>query len=114
LRRRLNEQYLLKRLTDCGTTSHISRADASVYLNRWSAELNPSGDTENDRDMALWLEHDGKKIRQNIETLKSQLAVEEVVQTAVSNKAALMDGFAKVVNVLSEQDKKALIDLLGK
>ena len=112
LRRKLNEKYLVRRLTDRNSKLRMSMSEVNIHLQRWYAELGKENDLDNDQEIATWLEREGKKVQENIDILRNDAITEDVLNTAASNKVALMKGLKKILKKLTEEEKQNVIEQL--
>ena len=112
LRRKLNEKYLVRRLTDRNSKLRMSMSEVYSHLQRWYADLGKEKDLDNDQEIATWLEREGKKVQEKIEIIRNDAITEDVLNTAASNKAALMNGLKKILKKLTEEEKQNVIEQL--
>ena len=86
-----------------------SQAEAVKYLMKWYLEQGKPNWDDGDRDVATWLERDGKAIQNRIEDLKNEGVAKQLLALAQVRKSALLDGFAKVFETLSPEEKEMVI-----
>jgi acetyl-CoA carboxylase/biotin carboxylase 1 len=110
LRRRLNEQTMIRAMkSDIQGSQSISHADGMGYLKKWYFEHGSTNWEDGDKEVATWLERDGKAISTKIEGLKEQSMATQLMALAKANKSALLDGLAKVFETLSVEDKEMVL-----
>lgn len=109
LRRRLNEQTMVRTMKNIHGGKSVTQAEAIGYLKKWYFERGSTNWEDGDKDVAGWLERDGKSINAKIETLKEESVATELLALAKSNKSALLDGLAKVFETLSAEDKDMVL-----
>jgi acetyl-CoA carboxylase/biotin carboxylase 1 len=109
LRRRLNEQTMVRTIRNINSTVPVTQANAIQRLKEWYFEHGKTDWEEDDRDVATWLERDGKAINAKIDGLKSESMTTELLALAKANKSALLDGMAKVFETLSAEEKDMVL-----
>lgn len=111
LRRRLNEEYILKKLVP--VSKNMTRPTALELLKTWYA--GDSFDT-NDRAVATWYEEHTKDVAGKLEELKQEGIAREVatmLSTGGSSKAGALKGLAAAAQKLSPEEKAALVAMLS-
>lgn len=109
LRRRLNEQTMVRTMKNMHGGKLFSQAEAVKYLMKWYLEHGKPNWDDGDRDVATWLERDGKAIHNRIEDLKNEGVAKELLSLAQVQKSALLGGLAKVFETLSPEEKEMVI-----
>ena len=105
LRRRLNEQTMVRAIKNVAGKNSISQTDAITHLKTWYFEQGKANWDDADRDVATWLERDGKAINGKIEGIGNERVTTELLALAKDNKSALLGGMAKVFETLSSEEK---------
>ena len=109
LRRRLNEQALVRAIKNIHDSQLITQSQAIAYLKTWYFEQGQTNWEEGDRDVAMWMERDAKAINAKIEDLRNASVVTELLELAKANKSALLGGLAKVFETLSPEEKDMVL-----
>lgn len=129
VRRRLNEEYILRKMASVagGSASSASRAGSSgsssspaaklrarhlQLLAAWSAvaEFDKS-----DREVAQWYEENKKTIQEKLEALKADTVSNEIRELIRTNKKdnAAWKGVREVMRVMPVEDKEKLLKFLS-
>jgi acetyl-CoA carboxylase / biotin carboxylase 1 len=108
LRRRLNEQTMVRAIQSVNQHTPFSHAEALGRLKTWYFESDKAN-WDDDKEIASWLERDGKVIASKIESLKTEVIASEVLSLAKVSKDALLDGMAKVFATLSNEEKEKVL-----
>ena len=111
LRRRLNEEYVLKRMAAAQSKELVSRASNLRTLEAWSGV--PSFDTD-DMSVAVWYEENRKVVGEKIDALKSEAVAWDVASLLRSNKNGGLKGVAQVLSMLPVDEKEEVLKWLGK
>jgi acetyl-CoA carboxylase/biotin carboxylase 1 len=109
LRRRLNEQTVVRAMTTLHGGKSVSQADAIGYLKKWYFEHGATNWEDGDKDVAGWLEQNNKTISAKIEALKDESMTTELMALAKANKTALLEGLSKVFETLTIEEKESVI-----
>jgi len=109
LRRRLNEQSMVRTMRNMQGGKLFSQSEAVKYLKKWYlAHGKPNWD-DGDKDVATWLERDSQSIHGKIEDLKNENVAKELVTLSKVNKSALLGGLSKVFETLSPEEKEMVL-----
>ncbi len=111
LRRRLNEEYVLKRMAASQSKELVSRAANLRTLEAWSAV--PNFDTD-DTKVAMWYEDNRKMISDKIEALKAETVAYDVAALLRGNKTGGLKGVAQVLSMLPVDEKEEVLKWLAK
>jgi acetyl-CoA carboxylase / biotin carboxylase 1 len=111
LRRRLNEEYLIKRMSAAQSKELVSRGSSLKTLEAWSAI--PSFD-KNDQEVAIWYEENRKSIHDKIEAMKVDTIAYDVAALMRSNKNGGLKGVAQVLSMLPVDEKQEVLKWLSK
>lgn len=111
LRRRLNEEYVLKRLAAAQSKELVSRGMNLKTLEAWSAI--PKFDSD-DMSVAMWYEENRKTIHDKIEALKTDTIAYDVAALLRSNKNGGLKGVAQVLSMLPVEEKEDVLKWLSK
>ena len=111
LRRRLNEEYVLKRMATAQSKELVSRGSNLQTLEAWSGV--PKFKTD-DQSVAVWYEENRKMIHDKIEALKTDAVAFDVASLLRSNKNGGLKGVAQVLSMLPVQEKEEVLAWLKK
>ncbi|KAH9830870.1 Acetyl-CoA carboxylase [Teratosphaeria destructans] len=111
LRRRLNEEYVLKRLAASQSKELVTRAANLKTLEAWSGLPNFGAD---DMAVAVWYEENRKTISEKIEALKAETVAYDVAALMRSNKQGGLKGVAQVLSMLPVSEKEEVLKWLQK
>lgn len=111
LRRRLNEEYVLKRMAASTAKELVSRSNSLKTLEAWSAL--PKFDTD-DMSVAMWYEENRKMIHEKIEGMKSEAVAYDVAALMRSNKQGGLKGVAQVLSMLPVEEREEVLKYLSK
>lgn len=111
LRRRLNEEYVLKRMAASQSKELQSRGSSLKTLEAWSAL--PKFDTD-DMSVAMWYEENRKNIHEKIENMKTDAIAYDIAALMRSNKQGGLKGVAQVLSMLPVTEKEEVLKWLAK
>ncbi|EMC93743.1 hypothetical protein BAUCODRAFT_36199 [Baudoinia panamericana UAMH 10762] len=111
LRRRLNEEYVLKRMAASQSKELQSRAGSLKTLEAWSSL--PHFGTD-DMNVAMWYEENRKTIHDKIENMKTDAVAYDVASLMRSNKSGGLKGVAQVLSMLPVAEKEEVLKWLSK
>jgi acetyl-CoA carboxylase/biotin carboxylase 1 len=118
LRRRLNEEYILKKMAaaaapaaDVTKADAITRARGLEMLKAWSNI--PSFDTA-DMSVATWYEENRKNVHDRVELLKREGIAMEVAQLMRKDREGGIKGVVNLLSTLPTSEKEEVIALLRK
>jgi acetyl-CoA carboxylase/biotin carboxylase 1 len=111
LRRRLNEEYVLKRMATAQSKELVSRGANLMTLEAWSGV--PKFATD-DMSVAMWYEENRKTIHDKIEGLKTEAVAFDVASLLRSNKNGGLKGVAQVLSMLPVEEKEEVLKWLQK
>ena len=111
LRRRLNEEYVVKRMAASQSKELVSRGANLKTLEAWSGV--PRFDTD-DMSVAMWYEENRKTIHDKIEGLKNEAVAFDVAALMRSNKNGGLKGVAQVLSMLPVDEKEEVLRWLAK
>jgi acetyl-CoA carboxylase / biotin carboxylase 1 len=109
LRRRLNEQSLVRTMKDAQGVKIASQTEAISHLKKWYFEHGKTNWEDGDKDVATWLERDGKAIQGKIEEMKQESMAKSILALSKENKPALLNGLAKVFETLSPEERDMVL-----
>ena len=111
LRRRLNEEYVLKRMAAANAKELVSRTTNLKTLEHWSSLPKFSTD---DMSVAMWYEENRKSIHDKIEAMKTEAIAYDVASLMRSNKNGGLKGVAQVLSMLPVDEKEEVLKWLAK
>jgi len=111
LRRRLNEEYVVKRMAAAQSKELVSRGQNLKTLEAWSGI--PKFQTD-DMSVAMWYEENRKQIHEKIEAMRAEAVAFDVAALMRSNKNGGLKGVAQVLSMLPVDEKEEVLKWLGK
>ncbi|KAF2721158.1 acetyl-CoA carboxylase acc1 [Polychaeton citri CBS 116435] len=111
LRRRLNEEYVLKRIIAAQAKELASRSASLKILEAWYGQ--PSFETD-DTNVAIWYEENRKTISEKVESMKTDGIAYDVAALMRSNKQGGLKGVAQVLSMLPVEEKEEVLKWLAK
>jgi acetyl-CoA carboxylase/biotin carboxylase 1 len=109
VRRRLNEEYILKRMAACSKNPLASRARHLETLAAWTAI--PKFSTA-DRDVAMWYEEHRKEVSKKLEEMKTEGVAWEVAGLLRNGGQAGLKGVKQVLEMLPVEEREEAIKYL--
>ncbi|KAF9435540.1 acetyl-coenzyme-A carboxylase [Entomortierella beljakovae] len=114
VRRRLTEEYIRRRMTS--VNKNMTRADQTKTLKAWFG-----GDNTNENDLERiwesedrvvfeWFESNSSKIDESIKELGIVGTADEILKMYSSNRAGVVQGFDRILQALSDQEKKEILE----
>ncbi|KAI9780799.1 MAG: acetyl-coenzyme-A carboxylase [Peltula sp. TS41687] len=110
LRRRLNEEHILKKMGAATTREPTSREQNLEILKAWTAV--PHFDHE-DRAVATWYEENRKEINSKLDVLKQDGVANDVANLLRGNKEGGLKGVAQVLSMLPVAEKESVMKYLA-
>lgn len=105
VRRRLNEEYLIKRITEFLSAS-ATRLDKISRINSW---LPTSIDLEDDQKVAIWLEENRKALDANIKELRAEHVRRTLATLVRTDMDTTSKSLAELINLLPETEKESIL-----
>ena len=116
VRRRLNEEYILRRMTASILTKASSSSSASdvrarhlQLLASWSAIVNFD---KNDRDVAEWYEKNRKTITTKVDELKAANLATELATVIRGNEKPAWEGIRDVMRLMPVEEREKILQFL--
>lgn len=107
VRRRLNEEYLLKRIGE--QIPHSTRLEKTARL---SSFYSPSLDVANDKEVALWIEDNHKILDSQLKKLKGDAVKQTLAKLFKSDIKNTSQGLAEIMSLLPMEEKNEILKLL--
>lgn len=111
LRRRLNEEYVLKRMAASSSKELVSRSNNLKTLEAWS---NIPKFATDDKAVAMWYEENRKDVHGKIEAMKTDSIAYDVAALMRSSKEGGLKGVAQVMSMLPIEEKQEVLKYLSK
>lgn len=111
LRRRLNEEYVLKRIAGSQPKELVNRKTGLQTLESWSAL--PDYYTD-DQAVAVWFEENRKVVADKIDAIKTDAIAYDVAALMRSHKSGGLKGVAQVLSMLPVEEKEEVLKWLSK
>ena len=103
LRRRLNEESLIKKMAAASTREPMSRTTSLARLKAWSNLPDFDG---NDRAVATWYEDSRKAIQTKIDALKAEGAAFDIATLLSSNREGGLKGLRQYFETMPVQERE--------
>jgi len=110
LRRRLNEEQLLKHMAASSPKDLNSRTANLKHLEAWSGLQNFGTD---DQAVAQWYEENRKSVQEKIEAIKTETVAYDVASLLRGNKEGGLKGVAQVLSMLPVEEKEKVLKYLS-
>ena len=109
LRRRLNEESILKKMAATSVRGPISRASSIESLRAWTGVENHDN---NDRAVAMWYEENKKIVYTKVEALRSEGVAFDIAALLRSNKEGGLKGIKQVLEMLPVEEREQTLKYL--
>ena len=110
LRRRLNEEYIVKKMGAASSRAPTNRERNLETLKAWSGV---PGFDKDDRAVAMWYEENRKEVHAKVEQLKQEGVAHDVAALLRSNKEGGLKGVAQVLSMLPLSEKESVMKFLS-
>ena len=110
LRRRLNEESILKKMATTSIRGPISRASNLQSLQAWTGL---AAFEKDDRAVAMWYEENKKTVHAKVEALKADGVAFDVGALLRGNKEGGLRGIKQVLSVLPVEEREATLKYLA-
>jgi len=110
VRRRVNEEYILKRMSVSNKSPLASRARNLETLSAWTGI--PKFQTA-DREVATWYEENRKTVHEKVEALKTEGVAFEVASLLHGNSKGGLKGVQQVLSMLPAEEREAALKYLS-
>lgn len=110
VRRRVNEEYILKRMAAASKNPLSSRVRNIQTLGAWTGI--PSFPTA-DRDVAMWYEENRKIVHEKVEALKTEGVAFDVASLLRSNGKGGLKGVQQVLSMLPVAEREEALKFLS-
>ena len=109
LRRRLNEEGLIKKMANTSTKDPVSRATSLSRLQAWT---NMQDFDTNDRAVATWYEENRKSVHTKLDGLKSEGVAFDIAALMSVNKEGGLKGLKQVLENMPMEEREEAFKLL--
>lgn len=109
LRRRLNEESLIKKMASASTRDPMARASSLRKLRAWTSIQDFEND---DRAVASWYEENRKNVQAKIDALKSEGVAFDIAALLSANKDGGLKGLKQVLENMPVQEREEAIEYL--
>lgn len=110
VRRRVNEEYILKRMLQASKNPLSSRARNIETLSAWTGIPNFANA---DRDVAMWYEENRKVVHEKVELLKTEGVAFDVASLLRGNSKGGLKGVQQVLSMLPADEREAALKYLS-
>ena len=109
LRRRLNEESILKKMAAASVRGPMPRTTSLQNLKAWTALEDFDN---NDRNVAMWYEENKKIVHTKVEALRSEGVAFDVAALLRSNKEGGLKGIKQVLEMLPVEEREETLKYL--
>lgn len=107
LRRRLNEEYLIRRLSE--KLADSTRLEKISRLRSWySKEI----DLNDDKSISNWIEQNYAVLEEKIKQLDLEIFAQNLAKSIRTNHDNSMNGLSEILKMLSKEDKETIMNAL--
>jgi len=110
VRRRINEEYILKRMSGASKSPLASRSRHRATLAAWTGI--PKFETA-DRDVAVWYEENRKTVHEKVEALKTEGVAFDVASLLRSNTKGGLKGVQQMLSMLPATEREEALKFLS-
>jgi acetyl-CoA carboxylase/biotin carboxylase 1 len=110
VRRRVNEEYILKRMMTSSKNPLSSRARNLELLAAWTGI--PAFQTA-DREVSMWYEENRKTVHEKVENLKTEGVAFDVASLLRSNSKGGLKGVQQVLSMLPAEEREEALRFLS-
>jgi len=111
LRRRLNEEYLLKHMAANSPVEYSSRETLLETLKAWSGV---AAFDKDDKTVAEWYEENRTAVGRKLDSLKKEFVAYQVAELLRKDKESALRGVAQMFSMLQTAEKEAVLKMLNK
>jgi acetyl-CoA carboxylase/biotin carboxylase 1 len=109
VRRRVNEEYIMKRMSSASKNPLASRARHLETLAAWTGIPKFS---HADRDVAMWYEENRKIVHEKVEALKTEGVAFDVASLLRGNSKGGLEGVQQVLSMLPADEREEALKFL--
>jgi acetyl-CoA carboxylase/biotin carboxylase 1 len=110
VRRRVNEEYILKRMAGASKNPLASRARNLETLAAWTGVPNFAA---SDREVAMWYEENRRVVHEKVEALKAEGVAFDVAALLRANGRGALKGVQQVLSMLPAEEREEAIKYLS-
>jgi acetyl-CoA carboxylase/biotin carboxylase 1 len=110
VRRRINEEYILKRMASASKSPIATRSRHRDTLAAWTGV--PKFETA-DRDVAVWYEENRKTVHEKVEALKTEGVAFDVASLLRSNTKGGLKGVQQMLSMLPAAEREEALKFLS-
>ncbi|KAI9279387.1 acetyl-CoA carboxylase [Sporodiniella umbellata] len=108
VRRRLSEEYTFRKIV--AADALMTRQKMSNLVKQWFENDHQAVDYQNaDQLVAEWFEKRATVVEQRISQLKSEAIKQQIISLGSADQNAALDGFASILQTLSEEAKSEIL-----
>ncbi|KAK9423006.1 putative Acetyl-CoA carboxylase [Seiridium unicorne] len=120
VRRRLNEEYIIKRMTTASVTSKTPHASGSAVATQERARFKEMlaawtgipGFDHNDKDVATWYEQNADTVTAKVKQLKSEASTTELGNLFRGDKATALRGLKEILHTMPVEEREEILKFL--
>ena len=110
LRRRLNEESILKKMATTSVRDPVSRAVSLQSLQAWTGI---AAFEKDDRAVAMWYEENKKSVNAKVDALRSEGVASDVASLLRGNKEGGLKGIKQVLGMLPVEEREETLRYLS-
>ncbi|KAJ1334968.1 acetyl-CoA carboxylase [Microdochium nivale] len=113
LRRRLNEEYILKKMASAvKSTPKSSPEDRADHLRHLAAWTGISDFATNDRDVVSWYEENAKLIAGKVESVKANSVANQMATLMRGDKTSALKGLKEMLHMMPVDEREEILKYL--
>jgi acetyl-CoA carboxylase/biotin carboxylase 1 len=113
VRRRLNEEYIVKRISTASTASTEQTTSRERHLKTLAAWTGIPDFDHADREVAMWYEDNRKIVHEKVEALKSEGVAFDVAALLRANGKGGLKGVQQVLSMLPVEEREEALKFLS-
>ncbi|KAI1496901.1 acetyl-CoA carboxylase [Biscogniauxia marginata] len=119
VRRRLNEEYIIKRMAAVDQSKNVDSSSAAAvearkqHLRLLAAWSGVTDFDRNDRDVATWYEENSNTISTKLEQIKAEAVSREMAGLLRGDKTAALKGLKDVLHMMPVTEREEVLKYLG-
>lgn len=118
VRRRLNEEYILKRMSDASNKSNISATSSAPSKDRVQNQKTLAAWTgvadynTNDKAVATWFEENAETVTAKVKQLKSEAVTSSVSDMLRGDKESALKGLKDMLHMMPVEERESILKYL--
>ncbi|KAK8048184.1 hypothetical protein PG994_009914 [Apiospora phragmitis] len=118
VRRRLNEEYILKRMSDASSKSNVSATSSAPSKDRvlnqktLAAWTGLADYNTNDKAVATWFEENAETVTTKVKQLKSEAVASSVSDMLRRDKESTLKGLKEMLHMMPVEERESILKYL--